>query len=124
MLGSKKDSREMFSYVSHLYSNKLAIAATIAKAQEKNALVETASLSGATVPAATKPCEHKKPVTRKEMRWYQHSVDKLQAMIERLVIASPGLGAAVLATEKPSPDGPGRHFGYDNVPLFRTPATM
>ncbi|KAJ2361608.1 hypothetical protein IW150_007200, partial [Coemansia sp. RSA 2607] len=48
----------------------------------------------------------------------------LRAIIERLVIASPGLGAAAQTTETLFPDEPGGHFGYNNAPLFRTPATM
>ncbi|KAJ2377330.1 hypothetical protein IW150_001446 [Coemansia sp. RSA 2607] len=96
----------------------------IAKAQEKHTAVETASSSGATVPAAIKPCEYEKPITREKMHGYQHSMDELQAMIECLVIVSPVLGAAVQTTKMPSPDGPGGHFGYDNAPLFTTPVTM
>ncbi|KAJ2390959.1 hypothetical protein GGI05_003077, partial [Coemansia sp. RSA 2603] len=55
---------------------------------------------------------------------YMCSMEELRAMIECLMIASPGLGAAGQATEMSSPDGPGGHFVYDNAPLSRTPATM
>ncbi|KAJ2373659.1 hypothetical protein IW150_003513 [Coemansia sp. RSA 2607] len=124
MSGSKKDSGETPSGVSHPYSDKPAIAAAVAKAHEKRAAAETASLSGAAVSAAAEPREDEKPVTQEEMRGYMRSVEELRAMIERLVIASPGLGAAAQAAETPSPDGLGSHFGYDNAQMFRTPATM
>ncbi|KAJ2394708.1 hypothetical protein GGI05_001914 [Coemansia sp. RSA 2603] len=124
MSGSKKDSGETPSGVSHPYSDKPTIAAAVAKAHEKRAAAETASSSGVAVPAAAEPREDEKPVTREEMRGYMRSIEELRAMIERLVIASPGLGAAAQATETPSPDGPGSHFSYDNAQMFRTPATM
>ncbi|KAJ2381541.1 hypothetical protein GGI05_005948, partial [Coemansia sp. RSA 2603] len=73
---------------------------------------------------AAEPHEDEKPVTREEMRGYMCSVKELRAMIERLVIASPGLGAAVPATKTPSPSELGSHFGHDSVQMFRTPATM
>ncbi|KAJ1853941.1 hypothetical protein LPJ73_002555, partial [Coemansia sp. RSA 2703] len=124
MSESKKDSGETPSGVSNPYSNKPAIAAAVAKAHEKHAAVETASSSGVAVSATTEPREDKKPVTWEEMCGYMRSVEELRAMIERLVIASPGLGAAGQTTETPSPDEPGSHFGYDNMQMFRTPATM
>ncbi|KAJ1863912.1 hypothetical protein LPJ73_000398 [Coemansia sp. RSA 2703] len=124
MSGSKKDSGETPSGMSHPYSDKPAIAAAVAKAHEKRVAAETASSSGVAVSVAAEPREDEKPVTREEMRGYMRSVEELRAMIEHLVIASPGLGAAAQATETPSPDGPGSDFGYDNAPLFRTPATM
>ncbi|KAJ2376728.1 hypothetical protein GGI05_006971, partial [Coemansia sp. RSA 2603] len=124
MSGSKKDSGEKPSGVSHLYSNKLAIAAAIAKVQEKRAAVETVASLSVLVPAVAELWEDKKPVTQEEMRGYMRSIEELRAMIECLVIVSPGLGAAAQATETPSPDGPGSHFGYNNAQMFRTPATM
>ncbi|KAJ2364491.1 hypothetical protein IW150_006459, partial [Coemansia sp. RSA 2607] len=124
MSGSKKDSGEMPLGMSHPYSDKPAIAAAVAKVQEKHAAAKTASSSGVAVSAAAEPCEDEKPVTREEMCRYMRSVEELRVMIERLVIASPGLGAAAQASKIPSRDGPGSHFGYNNAPLFRTPATM
>ncbi|KAJ2397242.1 hypothetical protein GGI05_000740 [Coemansia sp. RSA 2603] len=124
MSGSKKDSGETPSGVSHPYSDKPAIAAAVAKVQEKRAAAETAASSSVLVPAVAEPREDEKPVTREEMHGCMRSVKELRATIERLVIASPGLGAAAQATETPSPDGPGSHFGYDNAQMFRTPATM
>ncbi|KAJ2383768.1 hypothetical protein GGI05_005207, partial [Coemansia sp. RSA 2603] len=61
MSGFKKDSGETLSGVSHLYSNKPAIAAAVAKAQEKRAAAVTASSSGVAVPAAAEPREDEKP---------------------------------------------------------------
>ncbi|KAJ1860277.1 hypothetical protein LPJ73_001443 [Coemansia sp. RSA 2703] len=110
MSGLKKDSGETPSGVSNPYSDKPAIAAAVAKAHKKRAAVETASSSGVAVSAAAEPCEDEKPVTREEMCGYMRSVEELRAMIEHLVIASPGLSAAAQATEMPSPDGPGSHF--------------
>ncbi|KAJ1854559.1 hypothetical protein LPJ73_002462 [Coemansia sp. RSA 2703] len=124
MSGSKKDSGETPSGVSNPYSDKPAIAAAVAKAHEKRVAAETASSSGVAVSAAAEPREDKKPVTWEEMRGYMHSIEELRTMIEHLVIASPGLGAAAQAAKTPSPDGPGSHFGYDNTQMFRTPATM
>ncbi|KAJ1860298.1 hypothetical protein LPJ73_001433, partial [Coemansia sp. RSA 2703] len=124
MSGLKKDSGEMPSGMSHPYSDKPAITAAIAKGHEKCVAAETASLSGVAVSAAAEPSEDEKLVTREEMCGYMCSIEELRAMIERLVIASPGLGAAAQAAETPSPDEPGSHFGYDNAQMFRTPVTM
>ncbi|KAJ2374846.1 hypothetical protein IW150_002877 [Coemansia sp. RSA 2607] len=63
MSGSKKDSGETPSGVSHPYSDKPAIAAADAKVQEKRAAAETAGSSSVLVPAVAEPREDEKPVT-------------------------------------------------------------
>ncbi|KAJ2378830.1 hypothetical protein IW150_000554, partial [Coemansia sp. RSA 2607] len=120
----KKDSGETPSGISNLYSDKPAIAAAIAKAHKKRAAAKTAAMLNVLVPAVAELQEDEKPVTQQEMHGYMCSIEELRAMIEHLVIASPGLGAAAQAAETPSPDGPGSYFGYDNALMFKTPATI
>ncbi|KAJ1830638.1 hypothetical protein LPJ73_008236, partial [Coemansia sp. RSA 2703] len=90
MSGSKKDSSEAPSGISHLYSDKPAIAAAIAKVHEKRAAAETAASLSVLIPAVAKPWEDEKPVTWEEMCGYMHSMEELRAMIKCLVIASHG----------------------------------